>query len=101
MRRSTIRRWSPQQSVDQAASDTVRELIQLKGQPILGYSVDGARPAGGTPFGVANLSIDPDPTGTERYVTYNNGRSGGKVLTTKLGSKSNPLNRGALSIQGG
>ena len=89
-----------QQSVDQAASDTVRELIQLKGQPVLGYAVDGARPAGGTPFGVANLSLDPDPTGTERYVTYNNGRSGSKILTTKLGSKSNPLNRGALSIQG-
>ncbi|HEX3356465.1 MAG TPA: SpoIID/LytB domain-containing protein [Tepidisphaeraceae bacterium] len=88
------------QQIAQAANETEREILQIGAQPVVGYSVDGARPTGGTPFGVANLSLDPDPTATEKFVTYNLHKSGKQVIPSPIGPKANGLNRGALSIQG-
>ncbi|TXD38232.1 hypothetical protein FRC98_04865 [Lujinxingia vulgaris] len=43
---------------------------------------------------------DRDPTGTEKWVTYNQGRTGSGVRGTPLGSLANPANRGAKSQNG-
>ncbi len=68
--------------------------------PLLDIQSTARAPLAALPFGVANLAIDPDPTSTEQYVTYNQGKIGAAVTSTPLGSKSQGLNRGALSIQG-
>lgn len=53
-------------------------------------STNSCRPARG----------DRDPTGTEKWVTYNQGRTGSGVRGTPLGSLANPANRGAKSQNG-
>ncbi len=45
-------------------------------------------------------SGDRDPTNTERFVTYNRGRSGSEVEPTTLGHPANPRNRGCKSQNG-
>lgn len=41
-----------------------------------------------------------DPTNTERWVTYNEGRSGAEVKPTALTLKTHPGNRGCMSQNG-
>lgn len=43
---------------------------------------------------------DRDPTNTERFVTYNSGRSGAGIEPTSLGHPGNPRNRGCKSQNG-
>ena len=46
------------------------------------------------------LPSDPDPTNTERFVTYNEGLSGAAVEPSSLGHPGNPRNRGCKSQNG-
>ncbi|KAB2896530.1 MAG: hypothetical protein F9K40_14315 [Kofleriaceae bacterium] len=64
---------------------------------VAAFYVAGAFPDPVTCVGGAN-----DPTGTERYVTYNEGRSGTDVIQTTLGlvNPSNHANRGCMSQNG-
>lgn len=96
-------------STEAAAEATAREVItQLRmvqafdytSQPIIGYAVQGATPskAGSAPLGVAEAG-DPDPTNTEKDVTYNQSLTGYQVHQTPLGADKN-TNHGAMSIAG-
>jgi len=102
---------------ERAASDTEREILRFAsgGDPfaptdvtVAGLYVAGARPDASTgvaPFGVAEVPPDADPTDTEQFVTYNQGRFGNAIDQSPLGlvtdpPLANPNNRGAMSQNG-
>src|SRR5205823_941582 len=68
---------------------------------IIGYTVPGAVPSksGVAPLGQAE-EADPDPTGTEQYVTYNDLRSSSDLYHTTLNAPGIASNHGALSLNG-
>ncbi len=78
----------------QAARETAGQVLTHKGKLIASFYVAGSLRSGGT------CKAGSDPTKTEKWVTYNQGRTGGSVRATALGSKSNPANRGAMSQNG-
>jgi len=104
----------------QAAAATEREILRFaaSGDPlaptdrtIAAFYVAGARPdssTGSASFGVAEVPPDADPTQTEPFVTYNQGRFGNDIDLTPLGfiptppaePIDNPHNRGAMSQNG-
>ncbi|MDI1437097.1 SpoIID/LytB domain-containing protein [Polyangium sorediatum] len=73
----------------EAATRTRGIVLRYQGRMILANHVAGAywRPDG---------SHAPDPTNTERWVTYNAGRRGRDVSPTRLSLRSHPGNRGGM-----
>ena len=89
---------------DQAVAETAGEFLSFNNITTAAFYVAGARPSSST--GVATAS-DPDPTNTERFVTYTraNNLAGPNNRGSTLGfvgSVSNPNypNRGAMSQNG-
>ena len=86
-----------------AAADTAGLVLRYPPAPataatqVAAFYVAGALPDLTTCHGGAS-----DPTNTERYVTYNAGRSGADVIQTTLGfvSPTNYANRGCMSQNG-
>ncbi|WP_170230019.1 SpoIID/LytB domain-containing protein [Polyangium fumosum] len=72
-----------------ASTRTQGIVLRYQGRMILANHVAGAywKPDG---------SHGPDPTNTERWVTYNAGRQGRDVIPTHLSLRSHPGNRGCL-----
>ncbi len=84
-----------------AAADTAGIVLRYPpataATQVAAFYVAGALPDPTTCHGGAS-----DPTNTERYVTYNAGRSGADVIQTTLGfvSPTNYANRGCMSQNG-
>lgn len=80
-----------------AADATSGEVIMYRGIQVAGFYVAGAKQAPPSCTGGQR-----DPTSTEAYVTYNQGKSGGQVLQTNLGfvHPENQANRGCKSQNG-
>jgi hypothetical protein len=84
-----------------AAADTAGLVLRYPpdtaATQVAAFYVAGAFPDPTTCRGGAS-----DPTNTERYVTYNEGRSGADVMQTSLGfvSPTNHANRGCMSQNG-
>lgn len=84
-----------------AAADTAGLVLRYPpdtaATQVAAFYVAGALPDATTCHGGPN-----DPTNTERYVTYNEGRSGADVIQTTLGfvSPTNYANRGCMSQNG-
>ncbi len=72
-------------------------VLQYTDETIAGFFVAGARQTGPSCMGGTD-----DPTNTERYVTYNSGRSGADLIQTTLGfvHPDNIYNRGCMSQNG-
>ncbi len=89
----------PSQKHYDAVKATAGQVVMWSGVVICSFFVAGAKPS--TQSCVA-LASDPDPTGTERYVTYNEGKTGSQVKQTTLGwvSSTNKYNRGCMSQNG-
>jgi hypothetical protein len=81
----------------QAAQETAGQVLRYHGTPVAAFFVAGALQQGPTCRGGTN-----DPTKTESFVTYNDGKSGTGIVQTSLGSKStrNNANRGCMSQNG-
>jgi hypothetical protein len=79
-----------------AVAATVGEVLQYEGRQVAGFYVAGALPDHDCRGGPV------DPTRTEAYVTYNEGRLGPDVVQTQLGfrHRDHHPNRGALSQNG-
>lgn len=80
-----------------AAQVTAGEVLQYRDVQVAAFYVAGAlQSAPGCRGGT------DDPTGTERYVTYNDGKSGADVEQTSLGlvKPGNLANRGCMSQNG-
>src|SRR5207245_9792403 len=73
---------------------TSGQVLRYGGVTIAAFFVAGAVPSNRT--SCVALSTDPDSTGTEHYVTYNEGLSGSAIHQTTLGwvSPTNDRNRG-------
>jgi hypothetical protein len=83
-----------------AVNATSGQVLTYNGVVVCAFYVAGADPSNrSTCVAVAS---DPSTGNTERYVTYNEGRSGGDVVQTTLGSvnPSNYRNRGCMSQWG-
>jgi hypothetical protein len=89
----------PQQKHYDAAKATAGQVLVWGGVVICSFYVAGAKPS--TPTCQA-LASDSDPTKTEKYVTYNAGKSGGGITQSPLGwvSPTNKYNRGCKSQNG-
>jgi MYXO-CTERM domain-containing protein len=89
----------PQQKHFDAVRATSGQVLVYSGVVICGFYVAGAKPS--TPT-CEPLPTDPDPTKTEKYVTYNEGRSGADVTQSTLGwvDPGNIYNRGCKSQNG-
>ncbi|TKC93706.1 SpoIID/LytB domain-containing protein [Polyangium fumosum] len=72
-----------------AAARTRGMVLRYRGRLVLANHVAGA-------YRTTNGGLGPDPTNTERYVTYNIGRSGASVIPTRLSLRSHPGNRGCF-----
>lgn len=73
-----------------AASLSTRGVVlRHRGRLILANHVAGA-------YWNANGTLGADPTKTERFVTYNVGRSGPAIIPTPIASSTHPGNRGCL-----
>jgi hypothetical protein len=82
----------------QAVAETAGEvLLNAQGNVIAAFYVAGAIT---TNPGCVPTAGDRDPTNTERYVTYNWGKSGSAVTPSTLGHPASPLNRGCQSQNG-
>ncbi|WP_158542435.1 N-acetylmuramoyl-L-alanine amidase [Lujinxingia litoralis] len=81
----------------QAVRETAGQMLTHRGRLAAAFYVAGAIPSTSSCRPAAG---DRDPTGTEKWVTYNQGRTGSDVRGTRLGSLSNPANRGAKSQNG-
>src|SRR5690606_7182835 len=81
----------------QAVENTSGEILRYQGVVIAAFYVAGALQSGPDCTGGTD-----DPTGTERYVTYNQGKSGVDVEQTNLGwvGPANLENRGCKSQNG-
>jgi hypothetical protein len=84
---------------DQAVRETAGEILSYNDIITAAFYVAGAIPSG--PSAVASTS-DPDPTNTERWVTYTfeNGLLGSANRGTPLGFQGAAANRGAQSQNG-
>ena len=80
-----------------AVSETSGQILTYQGTLVAAFFVAGALQMGPDCTGGTN-----DPTATERYVTYNMGKSGADVEQTSLGyiSPTNDANRGCQSQNG-
>jgi hypothetical protein len=89
----------PQQKHYDAVKATAGQVLMWSNVVICSFFVAGAKPS--TSSCVAKAS-DPDPTNTERYVTYNEGKTGSAVTQSTLGwvSSTNKYNRGCMSQNG-
>jgi hypothetical protein len=90
---------APAQKHYDAVKATSGQVLVWSGVVICSFFVAGAKPS--TASCVA-ASGDPDPTNTEKYVTYNEGKSGSGITQSTLGwvSSTNKYNRGCLSQNG-
>ncbi len=88
---------TPREEHYEAVRQTAGIVLQYTGETIAGFFVAGSRQMGPSCRG----GMD-DPTNTERYVTYNEGRSGDDVEQTTLGwvNPRNIYNRGCFSQNG-
>ncbi|MDC3960704.1 hypothetical protein [Polyangium jinanense] len=73
----------------EAATRTRGIVLRYQGPMILANHVAGA-------YWNPDGSHGPDPTETERWVTYNAGRRGRDVIPTSLSLHSHPGNRGCV-----
>ncbi|MCA9540419.1 MAG: hypothetical protein KC620_16080, partial [Myxococcales bacterium] len=82
-----------------AVAETAGEVLMYRNTVVAAFYVAGAIPS--TPDCVPAAG-DRDPTSTERWVTYNRGRSGDDVIQTPLGwvDPRNLRNRGCNSQNG-
>jgi hypothetical protein len=80
-----------------AVEATSGEVLQYQGTQVAAFFVAGALQDPGACMGGTD-----DPTGTEGFVTYNEGLSGDQIHQTSLGfvDPSNHANRGCLSQNG-
>lgn len=80
-----------------AAAETSGQVLRYQGTIIAAFYVAGALQSGPECRGGSN-----DPTGTEHFVTYNEGLSGGDIEQTSLGwvDPGNLENRGCQSQNG-
>ena len=80
-----------------AAAETSGQVLRYQGTIIAAFYVAGALQSGPDCRGGSN-----DPTGTEHFVTYNEGLSGGDIEQTSLGwvDPGNLENRGCQSQNG-
>jgi hypothetical protein len=80
-----------------AAASTSGLVLRYRDTQVAAFYVAGALQTSATCTGGTN-----DPTGTERWVTYNEGQSGAAVEQTQLGfvSPTNYANRGCMSQNG-
>jgi hypothetical protein len=80
-----------------AVTETSGEVLQYMGTQVAAFYVAGALQEPPGCVGGGN-----DPTATERYVTYNEGKSGAEITQTSLGfvSPGNFANRGCMSQNG-
>lgn len=90
---------APREEHFEAVRQTQGMVLQYAERTIAGFFVAGAR---NQPAPECRGSTD-DPTNTERYVTYNEGRSGDELIQTTLGfvDPANLYNRGCMSQNGG
>lgn len=89
---------APREEHYEAVRQTAGMVLQYEGETIAGFYVAGSR---NQPPPECRGSTD-DPTNTERFVTYNEGRSGDEVEQTTLGwvNPRNIYNRGCMSQNG-
>ena len=89
----------PSQKHIDAVKATAGQVLVWSNAVICSFFVAGAKPS--TASCVAAKS-DSDPTATEKYVTYNAGKTGSAVTQTSLGwiSPTNKVNRGCMSQNG-
>lgn len=81
-----------------AAAETAGEvLLNDDGNVIAAFYVAGAIPSTAS---CVPANGDSDPTTTERFVTYNWGKSGDNVTPSPLGHPASPFNRGCKSQNG-
>ncbi len=82
-----------------AAESTAGQVLRYRGETLAAFYVSGAIPSADDCVARAG---DEDPHGTERYVTYNRGRSGDDIEQTTLGwvNLRNLRNRGCKSQNG-
>lgn len=92
-------RAEPRQIHYDAVAQTEGEVLMYQGVVVAAFYVAGAIPA--MPDCIARAN-DNDPTNTERYVTYNQGRAGDDLIQTSLGfvDRRNLRNRGCKSQNG-
>ncbi len=90
-------RGDPREEHIRAVRETAGIVLEYMDQVPAGFYVAGALQDGPSCQGGSR-----DPTNTERFVTYNEGRSGGDVTQTPLGwvNPRNHANRGAMSQNG-
>jgi hypothetical protein len=81
----------------QAVEETTGQILRFRGTTVAGFYVAGALQDGPSCRGGTS-----DPTSTERFVTYNDGRQGSAVEQTSLGSLDPAVhaNRGCMSQNG-
>jgi hypothetical protein len=89
----TYSRSKPAAGCADAARRVRGIVIRHRGRLIFANYVAGA-------FRRADGSLGQDPTNTEKWVTYNVGRSGSDVVPTKLALTTHPGNRGCMSQNG-
>ncbi len=80
-----------------AVEATAGEVLMHDGIVLAAFYVAGAIPQ---PPVCRPQAGDRDPTGTEQWVTYNEGLRGGAVNPSPLGHPANPRNRGCKSQNG-
>jgi hypothetical protein len=80
-----------------AVRGTAGRVLRYAGTQVAAFYVAGAHQQAPTCQGGTD-----DPTGTERWVTYNEGRAGDEVIQTPLGfvDPANHANRGCMSQNG-
>jgi Stage II sporulation protein len=90
---------TPSAKHHQAVKETSGQVLRFQGKVICAFYVAGAKPSASS---CVATSGDSDPTSTEKYVTYNAGKSGSGITQSKLGwvSASNVYNRGCMSQNG-
>jgi hypothetical protein len=89
----------PSQKHYEAVAATAGQVLVYSNVVICSFFVAGAKPSTSDCVAAAG---DPDPTSTEHYVTYNEGKSGSQVTQSSLGwvNPGNNYNRGCLSQNG-
>jgi len=90
---------SPKAKHYQAVTDTSGQVLRYSGVSICAFYVAGAKPSAASCVAKAG---DSDPTGTEKYVTYNDGKKGSGIKQSTLGwvNSGNIENRGCMSQNG-
>ncbi|MCD6499312.1 MAG: hypothetical protein J7M25_13550 [Deltaproteobacteria bacterium] len=89
----------PSQIHYDAVDATSGQVLRYQNVTVCAFYVAGAIPSTND---CVPLASDSDPTGTEHYVTYNEGLSGSNIHQTSLGfvSPTNYRNRGCMSQNG-